>query len=219
MFRNWFCLIIILVSLIECKNDNAKSSKKNDYKGIICIYTLDSLIKNYDTSKFIYKASNDEIQLVEPRNKFGEAGYYTFYGNKRLRRYLFLSNDSNIVTFSVYYDSLGNEIREKRSEVVTSYFRRVAPDSIEITIFLYSVNHIYSNLVAKINNQKKDIGELFYSNHLSNLVVKSFIMPYRKNKKDDYLYIDGVQFDICKNERNAFIDSVPMPIIPEFHKE
>ena len=202
----FIALLLATVNLFSCHNKGKTISP-------CVVYTLDSLASRYDTSAFFIKHFKDKrvIDFIEPRSKYGEAGIYTFDENNNLRFYGFLTNDSNVIDFSIQYDSQGNEVERTGSDVVNGYFRKYNSDSLKMTIFLYSINYSYKDVSIRIANVTIKCGELYKSDIFSNLIGKTITIPSFKNLQKRMTYVEGTRVNLCTQEVKHFIDSTEIP--------
>jgi len=215
---------VIFLSCIVCFSVSCKHKQSPHRK---CAYSIDSLAKQYDISKFtnkkflefddtsifVFKGIEEKgtVSFVEPRSPQGEAGIYTFDKNSNLIFYGFLSDTNNSISFGILYDTNGNEVSRSRRELANVYLSRLESDSVAVTIFLVSINSIYKNLTLRSTNYRKEFGTLYYSDLFSNLIGKTIHIPFDFKKLEQVLYIEGERYNICSKKKTVFIDTLQVP--------
>ncbi len=207
LIKRWAIFIFPCISL------TVFSCSKKTKKAFNCIYSIDSLVRDYDTSKFFVQHFKDKrvVDFIEPRSKYGEAGIYTFDESDNLRFYGFLRNDSNMIDFSIQYDSLGNEVARTGGEVVNGYFRKIGSDSLKFTFFLLALNYSYSDIVVKNGIIKIEPGQLYKSDIFSNLIGKTITISFDSKHNNKMVYIEGIRENTCTKKMKHFIDSTIIP--------
>jgi len=193
------------VILLSCNLNNSPKE--------ICTYKLNSYITNFDTSRFT-KTEYDSPKITEIMDKpdiVKERGFYKFDQNNTLRFYAFLLNNKNEYNFSIEYDSLGNEINKSGTEVVHWYFRRLTNDNLRITFLLYSIHHIYKNVLIKYGTNHFNNIELQKSEAFSNIIGNTLELKISKANKSDTIYILGEKEYSCSHKIHIFTDFVLIP--------
>ena len=75
-------LLIITIIVISCNQPS--STNKN------CLYSIDSLFSNYDSTKFEISRIDGFTDVIDAKNSIGERGIYKFDQQGALRFYGFL---------------------------------------------------------------------------------------------------------------------------------
>jgi hypothetical protein len=173
----------------------------------ICSYKIDTLFKNYDSSKFIIKRYDNLVEVLDSVPQAEEKGIYKFDKNGVLRFYAYLLNENNDYYFGIEYDSLGREINKPKSTVVRCLVSKFGSDSLKLSFLLYKINNSYGDIQLEGSNFLKKVS-LFESKHLSNLIGADLIIPIPPNKT---VYITGAMRNNCLFEATNFKDSVILP--------
>jgi hypothetical protein len=193
--------VIIFCLVLSC---NLKKDKKEN-----CSYSIDHLLKDFDSSQFERIPFEEKIDFIEKKSSLGERGIYTFDKNNILRFYGFLINSNNEYDFSIQYDSLGNEISRTGRDVVQWYFRKLENDSLKVTFLLYSANYSFSNISLQLKNKSINNIKLFKSPLFSNLIGNSIVLPLVQGK--DTVFISGQKVNLCTGKSQRFEDFVLIP--------
>jgi hypothetical protein len=183
--------IFYLTLIISCK------SKEDHFSNCAIPYTLNTLFKNYDSSRFEI-SNNDGWTLVRDKgnirdnDKDKDKGLYSFDQNSILRSYTFLVDDSTF-QFGVTFDSLGRESKKSGNNVVRWSIYNRGNDSSRITFLVFQINRSYGSIKISLDHDTMPV-KLFESRYYSNLAGGEITVS---NQSGGLIHLTGRMRDDC----------------------
>jgi len=193
-------IIIIITQTIACK------TKKDHFSNCTIPYTVSTLFKNYDSSRFDILKVGSWTRIWDKGKMHGndkDKGFYSFDQNNILRLYVFLVDDSSF-QFGIKFDSLGQEINKPHSNIVRWIIQNKGSDSSRITFLVFQINRSYGTIKLSTNHDTTRI-ILYESRYYSNLAASEITV---NNHSHGLIRLSGRMRDDCTGEIENLEDSI-----------
>jgi hypothetical protein len=193
-------LIFIFLFFISCK------TKKQNNSPCYHPYTSSNLLKDYDSARFQIQQTIEGIEISDTFT-FMERGLYKFDKNNNLRLYAYLVDTTNATNFEISFDSLGNEIEQKGSNVMRWFINKKGTDSLRVWFLLFKINRSYGDIHITGSDFSTQV-PLFEGKSFSNTISSQVIINKHQKKA---LILTGIIRNDCSNKTAEFNDSVNIP--------